>query len=665
MNVGSDGMACASCHYHAGADRRERNQVAPTGEGRALAAAGFETDAEGRPRRVNGQLSSADFPLVQGVEPLQDVAVFGLARASDDVVGSAGSFGGQYQDVPLLAEPHDVCARAADPVFHAGAVGTRRVTRRHAPSVIDAVFNHRNFWDGRAANVFNGSSSWGERDPNAGVWVRRADGSVARERLHLVNSALASLAVVAPENDTEMACTGRRFADLGRKLMWRRPLENQAVHATDSVLGPLAARVGGAQRNGLNTYYVTLVRQAFNPRYWNSTARGPFGAPAPRQAGERPLPYNQYEANFAMFFALALQVYQSTLISDDAPFDRSQRDADGNPVYSSPAALRGMNRFREAHCNQCHVGPTFSTAAIDALARLYRDDPTVFRDNTYPFSATGNVVIRTVTAGGPALVHAGFAATGVTADDWDPGLAGHDAWGRPLSFAAQYPALLAGDFAQVFDDEVAQIRACDLGLPLALNSPAPSTRWFTRGDGILPQPLVDGALLHRQPRLRADAGRGRRRARQAGVNRLYVASAGMFKIPTLRNVELTGPYMHNGGMATLEQVVEFYTRGGNFAGASKKVDFVFPQVQLSSDPVARAELVEFLASLTDDRVRYERAPFDHPALPLVAGHPRVRTRRCLAMLGASLAQDTMVLLPAVGAAGRATPIGSFEEALAP
>ena len=84
VNVGSDGMACASCHYHAGTDRRERNQVAPTGEGRALAAAGFETDAEGRPRRVNGRLSSADFPLVQGVEPLQDVAVFGLARASDD-----------------------------------------------------------------------------------------------------------------------------------------------------------------------------------------------------------------------------------------------------------------------------------------------------------------------------------------------------------------------------------------------------------------------------------------------------------------------------------------------------------------------------------------------------------------------------------------------------
>ena len=37
------------------------------------------------------------------------------------------------------------------------------------------------------------------------------------------------------------------------------------------------------------------------------------------------------------------------------------------------------------------------------------------------------------------------------------------------------------------------------------------------------------------------------------------------KFPTLRNVELTGPFFHNGGQATLEQVVEFYNRGGDFS----------------------------------------------------------------------------------------------------
>ena len=41
---------------------------------------------------------------------------------------------------------------------------------------------------------------------------------------------------------------------------------------------------------------------------------------------------------------------------------------------------------------------------------------------------------------------------------------------------------------------------------------------------------------------------------------------GAFKVPSLRNIELTGPYFHNGGSATLEQVIEFYNRGGDRRG---------------------------------------------------------------------------------------------------
>ena len=37
---------------------------------------------------------------------------------------------------------------------------------------------------------------------------------------------------------------------------------------------------------------------------------------------------------------------------------------------------------------------------------------------------------------------------------------------------------------------------------------------------------------------------------------------GAFKVPTLREVERTAPYMHDGSIATLEDVVEFYNRGG-------------------------------------------------------------------------------------------------------
>src|SRR4029079_13244384 len=44
---------------------------------------------------------------------------------------------------------------------------------------------------------------------------------------------------------------------------------------------------------------------------------------------------------------------------------------------------------------------------------------------------------------------------------------------------------------------------------------------------------------------------------------------GAFKTPGLRNVKLTAPYFHNGGKATLADVVAFYARGGDFANPEK------------------------------------------------------------------------------------------------
>jgi hypothetical protein len=88
---------------------------------------------------------------------------------------------------------------------------------------------------------------------------------------------------------------------------------------------------------------------------------------------------------------------------------------------------------------------------------------------------------------------------------------------------------------------------------------------------------------------------------------------GAFKAPGLRNQELLAPYMHNGGFATLRQVVEFYNRGGNFCRTN--------QADLDPDIEPRGmtdtqldNLVSFLLSLTDQRVRLEKAPFDHPEL---------------------------------------------------
>jgi len=662
VNVGSDGMACASCHFHAGADPRTRNQIAPAA---GQAAAAFDIGADGFPRGPNYTLRRSDFPLVQAVTPTLEIGVGGLLRSSDDVVGSSGTFAGTFQSAELSEYAADNCARAPDGVFHVGPLGARRVIARNAPSVINAAFNHRNFWDGRASNVFNGSSEWGERDRAAGVWVVLPNGEVAKRAMRLGHSSLASQALAPPVNTIEMACAGRTLADLGRKLLFRRPLENQRVHPQDSVLGPYSFSTQGALQPGLKTYYFMLVREAFNPKFWSSNKRGPFGAPPARPGGTQ-LAYSQLEANFGMFFALALQIYQSTLISDDAPFDRSRRDEAGVPIDLTEAQIRGFQIFRTAHCNLCHIGPVFTSAAVETNARLVKENPLAFGNETITVSTTRNVVGRGPALGGTGFIDTGFAATGVGQDDWDPGLAGKDAFGNPLSFAAQYLQYLAGNRAGVVDSMVMTTRPCDLQTPIAFNLAVPHSIIFTRVDGIQPQfhdtagcYNAAGAWLPLPAVAAAELAK-------AGNRKMLAITDSAFKIPSLRNVELTGPYMHNGSMATLEEVVEFYARGGNFDGRSKQFGTVFPQADLQLDATARADLVAFLKTLTDERVRYERAPFDHPELIVPHGHPGDHTRITGAHpLDAALGDDETIVIPAVGAAGRAQPIEPFQSRLEP
>jgi cytochrome c peroxidase len=68
---------------------------------------------------------------------------------------------------------------------------------------------------------------------------------------------------------------------------------------------------------------------------------------------------------------------------------------------------------------------------------------------------------------------------------------------------------------------------------------------------------------------------------------------GKFKTPTLRNINLTAPYMHDGSMKTLEQVVEYYDKGGD---PNRYIDAaIFP---LDFSKQEKADLVEFLKALT-------------------------------------------------------------------
>ena len=72
-----------------------------------------------------------------------------------------------------------------------------------------------------------------------------------------------------------------------------------------------------------------------------------------------------------------------------------------------------------------------------------------------------------------------------------------------------------------------------------------------------------------------------------------IADIGKFKTPTLRNIALTSPYMHDGSMQTLEEIVEYYDKGGaknRFLDAA-----IFP---LNLTDQEKADLVAFMKSLT-------------------------------------------------------------------
>jgi cytochrome c peroxidase len=127
-----------------------------------------------------------------------------------------------------------------------------------------------------------------------------------------------------------------------------------------------------------------------------------------------------------------------------------------------------------------------------------------------------------------------------------------------------------------------------------------------------------------------------------------VAVDGAFKTPGLRNIELTAPYLHNGGQLTLKQVIEFYNRGGDFHEQNiKDLDADIENLGLSEEE--QNALVEFLKSLTDDRVRSDKAPFDHPQLFITNGHPG--TTNSVTNDGSGKATVNLMEIPAVGRNG--------------
>jgi cytochrome c peroxidase len=89
------------------------------------------------------------------------------------------------------------------------------------------------------------------------------------------------------------------------------------------------------------------------------------------------------------------------------------------------------------------------------------------------------------------------------------------------------------------------------------------------------------------------------------------ADRGRMRTPPLRNVELSPPYMADGRLRTLEEVVDFYNRGGDFTAPNKDPRII----PLGLTPQQRAAIVTFLRRpLTDARAHNETGPFERPML---------------------------------------------------
>lgn len=627
-SVGSDGVACATCHFHAGADRRTRNQLdSGVLHAGATTATSFEPTASGGKGGPDYQLRSADFPLMRFKDPADKYSE--LLFSTDDVVSSSGTFLGVFQGVDEHGDSHDRCDPLKDDIFHLVSANARRVAKRNAPSVINAAYNFRNFWDGRANNLFNGVSGFGARDPDARVWVARK-GKAAPKRILLKNASLASQAVGPPLDMNEMSCVGRNFHALGRKLGNRKPLANQAVHPEDSVLAALRDPSG----QGLNTTYAELIKQAFAKRFWAGEAD--FGAP-----GDGTAPYTHLEANFAFFFGLAIQLYEETLISDQTLFD-SKRGKDKVPVAFNEEQRRGLQVYLNAHCFNCHLGPALTSAA----------NPRVFSDKSLKYFGLVNRSGQNEAATGVGvslyLLDTGYSITSVAPWEHDVGLGGKDPFGNPLSFAQQYLESLADPSRKMVDPN--RIVACELQSPFAYDFfpneliPDPKGKGHCRGYKELSKVPSPEAMQKELGKL--DQGR------------VPTGISAAFKIPGLRNVELTGPYMHNGSMKSLEEVIEFYNRGGNLDNPHHVGTLVFPQGFTAQD---KSDLLAFLKTLTDERVRWEQAPFDHPALEVPNGHGGGTN-------ASGNAEDVFLHIPAVGKSGRTPeqgPLLPFESYLSP
>jgi parallel beta-helix repeat protein len=119
---------------------------------------------------------------------------------------------------------------------------------------------------------------------------------------------------------------------------------------------------------------------------------------------------------------------------------------------------------------------------------------------------------------------------------------------------------------------------------------------------------------------------------------------GAFKVPSLRNVALTAPYMHNGRFKTLDEVLDFYSRGGGpgLGSPTPNLDDKIRPINLTYQQ--RLDLIAFLNALTDESALVD-PPRRVPSTLPVVGRLHNPARAVAAQLNAGLGRR---IVPTVG-----------------
>jgi cytochrome c peroxidase len=699
MQLGRNGIeACASCHYHAGADHRAQN-TGPAASEPALIAAGAIADL------ANGSVSAG--ALVAHVPPSSDTV--------------------------------------------------QRVEPRNPPTVVNAIYNFRNLWDGRADPFFNGVNPLGFRDPSARVKAYVA-GALVDERLRIPFSSLASQAVGPPPGSVEVHWDASHFAQLGKKMtrLTTIPLAGQAVATDDSLLGGLSAG------HGLSVGYATLIRQVFDQRFWGDGSGRDVcldadGAPDGTLGNPTALcaTFSLMQWNFALFFGLSIQAYEATLTSDNTIVDlinggvaegvvsnglagRNLRTVNvGPPTGTTPAGgalrglsldeciaalavgldpggrgvalaacgnhyarfitpgaitgtesataptpvpagapiggcqfpltcvgspnqanavatldnvSRGMGRFfaGATGCAACHFNPEFNANTVSALTGFGAAPLEPLVAGQLRKIASEAPMERMVAFNGlPAVYDSGFYNLGIRPSPEDASL-GEDVGGVPLSLAKLAEAINGGSRSGL-DSATINTIAGELAAGNIVRIPTSALNLAPRPFRLVPAcgPGVTGGGHG----ARAPHNNPNPRCATSVIPNERILRNGAFHTQGLRNVKYTGPYFHNGSKASLRQLLAFYKTAGHFTTLNlNNLDAGLRFFTLAA--ADESALVEFMETgLTDWRVAYERSKFDHPQICVPNGHAHGQ------------GDAGMANIPAVGAGGSSRLV-TFEDHLA-